>query len=507
MEVFAQLKGVLAAVDYMKNPERRSQVITWMENIGFPLSIVQGGTAEDETNRILHLVLKRPGALNALAEVLCALDSTDQNAREFDRLVQQYLPPNTPFLPSERLTLLGFLELHVDHTQLIAYYTKAGGRALDAGRGMHTVDDLLRELEEVMAQTDDDQRPLLHPLIKFVELVRTDYPTTDMRLAVDLAEILAKRMGGGQVTLLKAWRARPFPDSPGTPPTDSGEAGAGPALIIRLNPHGTGVPRYLVTAWFYWDSAHVFQLGSSLPVEAIPLDEIRELVPGLVEEAARWAIAYERTKFAVEFILPRELLGFAVDEWLASDHDDQSFLGRGHVVVVRDLTRQLYARDQLQWRAKWAKLRSGSPDQCPGYWIDCVAGPVNRAQLRGRLDDETWLSVWLTAQPAAERPDLDTAINAGIPIALWRRSDCSGHSGQEKPVCEGPKFREELVRRLLENGTKLMTLPVFVLELRREMLRGGEWRYPLTLFWDDPSRIPTEELLRAPAEFTTRKAV
>jgi hypothetical protein len=96
----------------------------------------------------------------------------------------------------------------------------------------------------------------------------------------------------------------------------------------------------------------------------------------------------------------------------------------------------------------------------------------------------------------ASRPDggrVSGALNVGMPIMLWRRSNCAD---QDHSDCGGAAFLHELIGTIA--GTHPDDLPRHVRKLRLDaadpMAAGSHCGHGLTLFWDDPSRMPDPPL-------------
>jgi hypothetical protein len=202
----------------------------------------------------------------------------------------------------------------------------------------------------------------------------------------------------------------------------------------------------------------------------------------------------------VEFILPRELLNEPVHEWLLDEDDEYSYLAADHIVIVRDLQRQRRSTSVLKWRQKWEWINLvGDVSACPGVWISCDVAPPDPGTLRLEYDRDAAVALGMTFQPElnGRRSHLATALNRGIPVAVWRRVKCDEHgAATQAGQCAGARFRTELNQGLTDED--IHRLPRYVHEKRKEGLMHDEYWRDVILLWDDPTRIPDRLRLDAP---------
>lgn len=340
---------------------------------------------------------------------------------------------------------------------------------------------------------------MLHPLLMLLENPEGNKSLPDHRKQLrNLARQIAQRMGDGQPQALKYQRQhKKIIRRIGMSPTQ-------PSLVVQLDQDGLDHARYWVRAWFcHNDGTELVAAGLDTPYpanEPISVQAVRADIGTLVESAADRLMDTESLTMTVEFALPRELLNEPVHTWLLDPDDKLSFLAGDYVVIVRDLQRQHRSTSVLKWRQKWELIRMADiVSACPGLWISCDDEPPDDGALRLAYDREAAVTLGITFQPRlnGRSSHLPTALNRGIPVAIWRREECDGHGPAARPgQCVGARFRTELTDRLANED--IHELPKYVYEQRKAALYSdGFWR-DVVLLWDDPDRIPDRLRLDAP---------
>ncbi|MFG2683439.1 hypothetical protein [Streptomyces sp. NPDC048392] len=195
-------------------------------------------------------------------------------------------------------------------------------------------------------------------------------------------------------------------------------------------------------------------------------------------------VAHRRSELALEFVLPRSLLGLDVERWRkASFQGVGGVLGEDHHVVIRSLER-LSRRDlHGRWGRRWDAFTEGRAGRVHWYPED------GRSHL---LSEPSPAVVVLSEPPGGARDEagahrgedeLVEALRAGVPVVLWDRRGVGD-----------PAFRTAL-RSLLDRHD-LRGLPGIVKALRvasidrdpeGDLLVGRH----VALLWDDPNRVPT----------------
>lgn len=278
------------------------------------------------------------------------------------------------------------------------------------------------------------------------------------------------------------------------------------ALYLLVKLEHASLDSFRVQAWLGDDTGAALRslLDGDRPLK-------REDIP--VTLGALWARGPLRerlqvvdpARLTVEFILPRELLSLAVDEWRIPPGDASPRIGCRSRVVVRPLER-VYAAVRpslddafntapLAWQGKWNTLLQRAQDAEP-LWVltpDDHQPDVLTANLL--LEHVVCLAIALTPPDCPEttlRQVLQRSIQQGVPMALWFRQE-----GAKPDTLHG--FLRPLMNKLNE-------LPDAVREARRCALAAADPSNPghhLTLLWDDPARVPPDarpdDILYAPA--------
>ncbi|WP_433190205.1 hypothetical protein [Actinoallomurus sp. CA-150999] len=237
--------------------------------------------------------------------------------------------------------------------------------------------------------------------------------------------------------------------------------------MVEVEPAGVVEDTYRTTVWSQVE-------GDDYPVTLLAddhgwrLDEIPTVVgPVLRDLDSRIA---GNSEMSVEFILPRRLLGLAVDEWRLGDHG----FGRLWPVVVRDRERIRSRDSELRdrWRERWRHLQVPRLD--PEYLLQ-----VPRSGLNPQIAENASFAFFDPRSSVPDDATLGMMVNAGVPAMLWGR-------GGAEPAMAAPIRQLESVITRREIGR----LPQYVHRLRREIKAPLVDPVPLGLLWDDPDRLP-----------------
>lgn len=493
-----ELSELFRGLASLSEASYRRQVIGQLRGLGFPVNSDRPN-ADDEENiqTLLDWCLDQAGAVGALLDVV---DDAEAGSEPF-RKAQEFVHT---VLPSDHLTLRerdGLVDV-LDRCMATRHLRRCFIRVLkdSPDRPPADADELVRAVEtRPMPVIPDSGRPALHPLVLLLADPEGNKSLPDHRKQLrNLARDVAQRMGEGQPQALKHLRQhKKIIHRIGTSP-------AQPSLVVQLDHDGLDHARYWVRAWFcHNDGADLVAAGLDTPYppnEPIGLREVRADIGKLVESAADRLVDTESFTMTVEFVLPRELLNEPVHMWLLDPGDPLTFLAGDYVVIVRDLQRQRRSTSVLKWRQKWAlTTMTDLVSACPGLWISCEDAPPDDRALRLAYDREASVALGITFQPKlnGRNSPLPTALNRGIPVAIWRREECDGHGPSAPPgQCVGARFRIQLTDQLAD--WDIHELPKYVYEQRKAALYGdGFWR-DVVLLWDDPDRIPDRLRLDAP---------
>jgi hypothetical protein len=225
-------------------------------------------------------------------------------------------------------------------------------------------------------------------------------------------------------------------------------------------------------------------MNTTSPVE-VQAAQVRATVETSLPALAQDVLGYD---WMIEFALPESWLSKAVEEWRAGDTAMLAY-----PVVVRDVERLRPAFRQDQAIQRWATLRQRALTQPESVSCD-----------DNRTKDQFFY--WLTAREDvcvlvhAQRPkpsQLTAALNAGIPVMVWPRSACPDSAHAE---CAGGRLAKELAALVADAAPD--ELPKLVKILRAQARSQPDTHTHcgrrLTLFWDDPARLPDPPLMMAP---------
>jgi vWA-MoxR associated protein C-terminal domain/vWA-MoxR associated protein middle region 0/Trypsin-like peptidase domain/Effector-associated domain 2 len=274
--------------------------------------------------------------------------------------------------------------------------------------------------------------------------------------------------------------------SPGPAPGPAGRPWQGEHFCITdLTPDLLDPDQYRFTIWFQASPDQELVIGGG-DEERIRLDE----VPGQLDAALASlppGLATSRRRQTYEFILPRHLLGHAVDQWRTGLGEVPHRFSMVSPVIVRSQDRLRSYQMQEHWRPKWQWLRSNSGTASPEavYWLD-NRGPVSAESVLSVLVEDDRRVCVVFRRPPGEVADPDgdavmAALAGGAPIMIWCRDPASAEVAYQE------------IRRLLDDGG-LADLPERVRQLRNHAIQMGDPAgHPglnLTLFWDDADRVP-----------------
>jgi hypothetical protein len=264
-------------------------------------------------------------------------------------------------------------------------------------------------------------------------------------------------------------------------------------VVVELREDGPRPDRYLMSVWLQHDNGD----GRALHVnddQPLPLDQLPDQLDAVLLELAQEGIE-EIGDVTVEFVLPRDLLGHAVDQWPVALAGLAHEIGTTYPVVVRSLERIRNPMFRSRWQRRWRQLRAfgGAAKAELVQWLHW--GQVDHGTALAEvlaLGDEC--PVCLIVSFSAEAGSLPTAITAGlvagVPVMLWCRDGrCA------------TQFEADIPQQMY--ARPLVELPALVLRLRQEAARHGvaadHLGRHLSLLWDDPDRIPPDHPLEAPA--------
>ncbi|MBZ9599301.1 caspase family protein [Streptomyces erythrochromogenes] len=273
------------------------------------------------------------------------------------------------------------------------------------------------------------------------------------------------------------------------PPATTGRT----ALHVRLTEAGASGGVYLLRMWLH-KGAFMNLWESERPLDLVAVR--RELAEQLLALSGGDTIPGGppggqpfRGVDRIEFDVPLELIDTEFESWKLpigrmGKHRE---LGRLYQVVVRcpEERRGVSHEAWLQkWR--WFMTHGGqNPDAVRELTDTDVTEDLGYA-LQG---DDPPVCVLAGVSDLRLMDALDSVLDAGVPIAVWRRGG--------PPVPGGPGGG--LAHALTEDaGLDVASLPEKLKKMRNSTPPSEmppSWRYPLALLWDDPDRRPRPQSL------------
>ncbi|MFI7615320.1 hypothetical protein ACIBP6_29235 [Nonomuraea terrae] len=215
----------------------------------------------------------------------------------------------------------------------------------------------------------------------------------------------------------------------------------------------------------------------------VPFDELPDYVAELIERTETAWVSTWGGPMLLEFLLPEDLLGLAVEHWprQTGGYLPSRPLGADYEVVLRSDDRLRPKSKHRRWHRRWHHLLRGEglAHLVP---LDSVAPEATHAEL---MRQEQLAACVLSAPPIHPkgRAELEAAIDAGLPAVLWCRD-----------MGRNADFRVAAAHDLHPHALK--KLPTRIKELRGEV----DTCCHAALLWDDPDRpMPSASRLRSPA--------
>jgi hypothetical protein len=457
-----------------------------------PLPVLRTKNVGIAAYEIVTYAAGRPGMLQALANVVLAVDKSSLGLNFFSEVKRQL--PGDFFALDVRLQFVAEIAPLIRAAELYMYFELVAGY-----NDMVELPDaaaLLREVEELTVDTP------CRPLVMLTEeIARRARRRTERQLATSWSDRLAELIDASRADGQSSERANLAALRKKRPRRISSPPRAHAVLSVMLDPWGPSPDsEFLLTAWEYRTGPESGSDPERCSVDDAPLslDRARqEVVDQLKTLMVKLSTPGVVAEVFVEFFLPRSLLDLPVEDWVVSG--DHITLGTLFVVVVRDRDRLRNPALWTPWQEKWQRIPTGraGPGGPFSRWFTCADLPCRAGELRLQLLSEKHVCLGMTfpPPPGTQRLELAEALDAGTPIAVWPRGRCA-HPVQAGPAdaCAGPQFREVLSKELA--GKPLTELPRLVKEARIKRARAGA--PGLALLWDDADRYPRFRPLDAP---------
>ncbi|MDH6132293.1 hypothetical protein P3T37_001678 [Kitasatospora sp. MAA4] len=337
---------------------------------------------------------------------------------------------------------------------------------------------LADDVFEVLRDLDDRQgaRSGVPLVVPFVQYLAVRVHTSDPKRSKALAQWVKRTRDRMSIPAL---RQPPEPTGPGT-------------LHVRLTESAEAKDRFLAEMWFHQDAFEsIWQAEKALDLPSIREQLITRL--RLLVERLNSPPAKPPTR--IEFHVPYALLDAGpagnadFERWSVPSRGQGKSrqLGQLYEVVMRCIPEGRGPEETARLNRKW-------------HWFEAQGGGQRPEAVRllgdADLTDELAMQLFLEDPPAcvlAEVSDsaalLDAVVEAGLPIAVWRRG------GPPKAAAAGEGLRLALDPPPGAPDFDLHALPKRLRELRTQHGpapgRAESWHYPLALLWDNPTCRPS----------------
>jgi hypothetical protein len=222
----------------------------------------------------------------------------------------------------------------------------------------------------------------------------------------------------------------------------------------------------------------------------VPRNQLREKTEALVSAQIS---KLRPQKLMIEFAVRTDELALPFDEWhFEQPGGSRPLPMRSVPLIVWNVMRLDPSNVTSSFRVqeRWESLRIGD-----GIAVEPVSCELSYDydEFYRWLDADENVNV-LAYASMPRREWLDAALDIGIPVMIWCRRECAGNGDEHNAH---KKLLAQLTQALA--GTDPDQLPVKVTRLRKEAMSpsvGGEHHHGrhLTLFWDDPARLPDPPL-------------
>ncbi|MFF2776516.1 hypothetical protein ACFVU3_16555 [Streptomyces sp. NPDC058052] len=475
-ELKRELVDQLCAVPGLDVPGSRDLLISMLaERLPEVGDVPRHGRTRLDILEIVRSCLREPHGLRELADALSLYAPGSTPVLRIRELAATAPSPSSapdvlPVLPEDELREVRALLARVQHLDAHGLlYAAAGGLALPPVpvTGLGEAFDLLARAN---ARPDG-----LLPVAVLIEHVITALDGSEahqgtagaLRTWNDTRAAalgLAPQLAAVRAELDRAATAQPAPA----------------CLVVQLCRSGMDPDRYLLSHW------RQIRPGPWRPERGedrlVTLAGVPAAVGELVDRAEKeWAGRPGRP--VLEFVLPFHLLNHPV-EWLTAGSDLTTALCLTYPVVLRSLERMRAKEHHRKWHNRWQQMLDSPDTAC--HWD--TAGRRGHDAVRwssALAADERLVSVALGAPPlrgpAGGRSPLETALRAGVPLAVWDR--------RPEPPAE---FRRR-AKRLLKG--RAAELPQRVKKLRGEAATAAAGQRDvhvgrhLAVLFDDPNRL------------------
>ncbi|MEU1268524.1 VMAP-related conflict system protein [Streptomyces sp. NPDC005799] len=343
--------------------------------------------------------------------------------------------------------------------------------------------DALREVADAPAMLNGP-----HPLLLFIRQVTDAACPQDADPLTGLLDLVARRLG--------------VPAPPPTAVLSAAGTNRVAAISVHLDTQTPDGDHYFLRVWKYPD---VMKGEPPYPVlcddQPLTLDEAQEQFRAVVPSAIR-DLAEISSDLLIEFALPTaKLSAVDVDTWYLSQA--WAPVSWQYPVVLRALDRK--PETYPSWITRWQRLSHGPHVDTAMDWVDCRRDlrPKEFFAWLQQQPDLSVLALPFSPDATARQHVLETALYAGIPVAVWTRAGCSVRcrlrqapgqgraltavSDAPSEACAGSAFRDEFAAELARSS--FSDLPKLIRKLRVDAATApGHCGEKVVLLWDDAKR-------------------
>ncbi|MFE4990568.1 hypothetical protein ACFRH4_04355 [Streptomyces mirabilis] len=461
--VMDELAGILLRLDGFRDELTRQVILEELaEDTGEQIAATGTGPAQQARSLVLDCA-RHPRTLSALASLLRDFHGDTADTFRFRELVSRLGAP--PLLTAaERDTLRRVLRSWEDDGWRSAY-AEAASLVPEPPRDLRHAVELLEDL----VLPPGNLPPLLHFVVELAARSAPDRREPMLRWA----DAVAQRLGlppEVRYEITRPNRSRPRENV---------------TLVLRLQRFLPARSEYLLSVWLGHRSAH----RSAYWIPLVHEDEPQriEQISDRIEEFLATARQYDRAgPSRIEFMLPRDMMNLAVDQWLVRSPEGgpEQPLGHLYPVVLRDQDRQHDPHARTLWEHKWQRLTMDRFEARSSLLLDAADPMPSRHELARRLEPAlTVLVGGMESWPergVAVPPQIELALECGVPIMVWSRRGST----------EGDRFLRDLAPRLADVA-ELARLPDTVRALRSGASTAtGRPRSGIALLYDDPDHSP-----------------
>ena len=495
----SQLVNRLLTCRKMRSRQGRNRVV---QELSFGAAIPRDDVDTDDVMNIVNACLDYERGLQQLIEVV---EFSEENSLQVLQL-NEFL--KTLFSSSQSITinvdLLSELyqltnNLYVPENELQIMYRKSRpsdrpSPQFQSSDESKTLALMIEDLVQTWLQSTHTQNKFTHPLLTFVKLLSGYVPAT---IRDELIQWRKKTAAKENITLEEEPILNILVEQP---------AEAFFYLLVRFKPDAYDCTRptnepenFDVQAYFIREQSGKMEyldgvLDDVIKQETYERDALSSLLTNLISRCDLWFLQHRQytNMFTIELFLPFTLLSCDNDDkadihqWMLKDKTGNvTAISRKYPLVVR-LYNRTYEGEPgiwLNWQRNWTMCKGykGCMDEAKRRLLKAQQYLEEQEDLHESLQEVLCLRMTFVPPHFDDTPQhiFNKMMSAGTSVALWPRA--KNESLDEKAV-------EQTYDALL-SGCDFSALPQTLWKGRKEKTLLA---HHLTLFWDDPDRLPLD---------------